>query len=46
MKQPPGIKIAASRHFTVLCVSPNAEDGVSLERETIWMRLQSLPTAV
>jgi hypothetical protein len=32
MKQPPGIKTAASRHFTVLCVSPNAEDGVALER--------------
>jgi len=32
MKQPPGIKTAASRHFTVLCVSPNAEDGVSLGR--------------
>jgi DNA-binding NtrC family response regulator len=32
MKKPPGIKTAASGNFTVLCVSPNAEDYVSLER--------------
>ena len=32
MKKPPGIKTAASGHFTILSVSPNAEDFVSLER--------------
>ena len=32
MKKPAGIKTAASRHFTALSVSPNAEDFVSLER--------------